>query len=555
MRALAVTLLDGLCVAQTYVGKVLPKRVTYTPADRTRRVLRDRAVQSAGSQTAGWWPASLLTITGPILIASLLLALFCGGGLWNCVPTWHDEGWYVNEMAVFATAGWEGGYTVIHEWPARAEWVRFGTHGPFIPALYGSLARAAGIRHWSLPMFNAGLLVLGSLTWVACCRVPTRQAWVAAFVAMTYWPLILYIPTSMQEVLHLSIAFVLAALTVLLARNSGNRWLLAVALCAVVIAAQLRVTWSLVAVPLMWIALRPTTARQWALLVLCGGTFVGAMYGEAIMLYSPYPNFMRDVLASASDSPLAACGLVVIHVLKNIVRYIAPNHDTFVQIAFRYQTLMIAGAAIYYLRKRRSREAATDSRSTPGERPARPDLAPAAFGFTLLNLVMIVGFVIAMYDVFDWRDYRVVAPHLLLALLVLIGCGARDWLGGYAVVSVLLVVLAVPQFATFHRPRVEFETSRIDEFAGQVATVIKFQPAALGWDNTLLMDIDLLESPLLMGLPRGIGISVSRYWDQQAWPPRSKYLLLHPDLARRLGIPKTMHRVAETELGDIYVRR
>lgn len=550
MKALAATLFDRWFAAQAYVGQMPPKRALDMPGRRSARTLREPAAQATFPETAQWWLASLLTVVGPVLFASLLLAALCGGGLWNCAPIWNDEIWYFNELSVFEFAGWEGGYTVSHELSARAEWVHFGTHGPFVPALYGTLAHATGLHFASIPLLNAGLLVLGSLVWVACCRVGVRQAWTAALIVATYWPLILYIPTSMTEVLHLSIAFVLAALSVLLVRNSQNRWLLLLALGAVAAAAQLRVTWAWVAVPLMWVAMRPENKRQWALLAAGGLSFVGGLYVEAILLISPYDNFMKSVLAGATESPLTTCWQIFVHSLKNIVRYIAPNRDTILQVGFRYQTLMIAGAAIYYLRQRhlqrgRGNAAADEPR----------DLASAAFGFTLLNLVCIGGFVIAMYDVLDWRDYRVVAPHLLLALLVLVGCGARQWLKGYAAVALILGALAVVQFARFHRPRVEFETSQVASFAQQVAKVVTFAPGATAWDNTLLMDVQSLNSQKLMALPRGIGISTVTFWEKQAWPPRSKYVLLSREKAGRLGIPETMHKVAETELGDIYVQR
>jgi len=129
--------------------------------------------------------------------------------------------------------------------------------------------------------------------------------------------------------------------------------------------------------------------------------------------------------------------MVTVHALKGIVRYLGPTKDTFVQIGMRYQTLMIVGAAIYLLRH--------PLRGTSDRESANQATTTAAFGFVLLNLAVVLGFVIVLYDVFDWRDYRVVAPHLLLALLVLVGCDVRGWMGGYATVGVLLAALVIRQ--------------------------------------------------------------------------------------------------------------
>src|SRR6187401_756332 len=108
----------------------LPPNATLAPA-RASSARLDPSPPSSNShmhpaqrilpRAAEWSLASFLIIAGPLLIASLLLAVLCGGALWDCAPVWHDEMWYFNEMAVFDAAGWEGGYTVSHEWPARAE--------------------------------------------------------------------------------------------------------------------------------------------------------------------------------------------------------------------------------------------------------------------------------------------------------------------------------------------------------------------------------------------------------------------------------------------------
>jgi len=295
--------------------------------------------------------------------------------------------------------------------------------------------------------------------------------------------------------------------------------------------------------------MRPANKRQWALLVAGGLAFVGVLYVEAILLVSPYPNFMKNVLAGAFESPLTTCWLVFIHTLKNIVRYIAPNHDTVVQIAFRWQTMMIVGAASYYLRQRHLRRQSTAAIATD----ERPEVA-TAFGFTLLNLACIGGFVIALYDVHDWRDFRVIAPHMLLALLVLIACGALDWFRRYATIGLIAGLFAIVQFDKFHQPRVEFEPSKVTAFGEQAAKVMRFVPGASAWDNTMLIDMHLMDSQQLMAMPPGIGLSTVNFWEQQAWPPRSKYVLLTRDQADMLGIPDFMHKVAETELGDIYMQ-
>jgi len=242
-------------------------------------------------RTIRWWLAVTAFVVGPLALASLLLALF-----------WHDEVWYFNEISVFRTAGWQGGYTVSHEWPAKVSAVRFGSHGPFFPALYGAITRVTGLPIAAIPLLNAGFLVLASAVWVACCRPTTRQAALAAFLALTFWPLVLYVPTSMQEVLHLAIGIALAGLAVLLVRRPGSRIVLGAAFCLVIAAAQLRVTWALAVVPLLWVAYRPRDVRQWLLLGTAAAAFIGPLFLEGMLTTSPYPNFVADRPEGAKNS-------------------------------------------------------------------------------------------------------------------------------------------------------------------------------------------------------------------------------------------------------------
>ena len=295
-----------------------------------------------------------------------------------------------------------------------------------------------------------------------------------------------------------------------------------------------------------------------------------ALYGEAILLYAPFPNFMHDVLKRAAESPSSAVVLVVLHTLKGAGHYLAPTRDNLVQVGLRYQTLLIAGAAAYHVRARIRREGQATVQAPANEQSFQrnsstwrmPRLVAVqqisavdlAFGFVLLNLLCIVGFVTAFYDVFDWRDYRVIAPHLLLSVLVLVGVGARQWLGGYATIALLVGLMIPTQFARFHRERVAVDPTEIAAFASEIEDFVVVKPGAPGWENTILLDIDRLGSPLIAGLPPGIGAAPIYERDEGIFPARSRYVLFTPEEAVRFGAPASLRKLATTALGDLYVQ-
>ncbi|MBL9125177.1 MAG: hypothetical protein JNG90_16185 [Planctomycetaceae bacterium] len=497
----------------------------------------------------------LLIAFGPLASVSLLLGVLCHGTLWDCAAIWHDETLYWNEMAVYHRAGFDGGYTACNEAIARAPWVHFAAHGPIYPALLGTLTRATALVPASIPLIDAALVVAASLLWLAIVRPNRRQAWTAAFVVNTFWPLILYLPTSMQEALHYALALVIAGVATGLIRNPRDKRLQLAAVLVVVAAAQIRVTWGWLLLPLGWVVWQPGNWRHWLALLVGAAIPIGLLYGEAIWLYAPFPNFMGDVLDTLKHDPPAAVAMVARRALKGVGHYLSPTRDTWVQLGLRYQVVLITAAGCYHLLSRQ--QPRLDAGLDDGESPeALADAATArrAFGFVALNMLSILAFVISFYDIFDWRDYRVVAPHLFVSVLVLAGIGARNWLPGYAVLAVLTAGFALPQFAEFHRPRVDFDQAKIAEFADEMNQLVPFDPQASPWDNTIVIHMDHVNTPLVAGIPPGVGLAPVLAWRDQALPPRSRWLILKPQDLAQIALPPVLEKVAETRLGDLYRR-
>ena len=494
------------------------------------------------------WPMLLIAL-GPVASVSLLLALTCRGTLLDCVAIWHDETMYWNEIAVFYGGGFDGGYTAANETIARAPWVHFAAHGPFYPAFMGLIARVTALTPTSIALVNVALCVAASCLWLAIVRPNTKQAWIAAFLVNTFWPLVAYLPSSMQEGLHYALAFAIAGVSTALIRAPKDfRWQLA-SLLVVVAAAQIRVTWGWILLPLAWVVLQPRTWLSWIGLLLGSGVLIGGLYGEAIWLYAPFPNFMGDVLETLKHDPLGAVTMILKHASKGTGHYLTPTRDNWLEVGLRYQVMLITGAACYHVW--RGRRKANEPPAIADE-PARQSLL--AFGFVALNMLSILAFVIAFYDIFDWRDYRVVAPHLFVSLLVLVGIGAKEWLGGYAALAVLLGVAVVPQFREFHQERVAYDQAQIAEFAQEIGQLIPFDPQANPWDNTVVLHIDHINTPLVASFPPGIGIAPVLDWKVQAMPPRSRYVLLQPKDLPHVTIPPHLKKIAATRLGDLYKR-
>jgi hypothetical protein len=132
--------------------------------------------------------------------------------------------------------------------------------------------------------------------------------------------------------------------------------------------------------------------------------------------------------------------------------------------------------------------------------PPRTDGRP--YAFAALNLALALAVVILAYDAQAFRDYRVLAPHLLLSTLVL--AAGVGWRWAVAMVAAHLYFLPsfVEQFDLFHRLRVG---QRIEAQMIDLRSYPVYDPTASGWSNTVLVpDVRLANR---VRVAPGIGIS------------------------------------------------
>jgi hypothetical protein len=174
--------------------------------------------------------------------------------------------------------------------------------------------------------------------------------------------------------------------------------------------------------------------------------------------------------------------------------------------------------------------------------------------FAGLNLALISLTVFFLYDVKYDRDYRVLAPHLLLSLLLFVSGAAYH--AGIAVIGIGL--LATPffgrAFAQRHYNRVE-QSTPID-----LSPYLTYDQARSAWGNTLLVP-DVLFRPIIR-VPAGIGVctiveneEVMRNGterDRIRRGMKSRYLLLDPREVSKWKQCR-LELVHVTPYGNLYI--
>jgi hypothetical protein len=463
-------------------------------------------------------------------LAPSLLTLIIAAAVWRAtprefVPLWNDEVVYWSEAAAFKVGGFDAGYFTVGEQPAAAAFTHFGPHGPAFAVAYGSLARLVGWQPYSPYIINLLLIPICAVPWLWMTRTPI-PAWVQAAVIAGFWPLLLYLPSTMQEPLHFGVALILAALVESRAPQGWDRRRLAAVVVTMTIACLFRPTWALIVPALFW---RSGWKGRLSSLVAAAAVFA-LFFFVVTWMVAPYPY--TSWIPQAVADPARGVGLFLTATMAGLRSFFQPVEDQPAITSFRVEVVvaLIAGGLYWYRRR------ASESRLR---------LETAAIAVVPL---LVVGMPIG--DTASGREFRLLAPHVLFAVLMVAPIG-RWWALAPAVATVVLLPILAPEYRSYHDGRFAGQRD-VQAFADAVRSTVTFQPGAeSGWANTAIMHVDTVQPPLL-GLPPGIGYSGVLDWEDQVFPLRSRYVLLgqrdEPFVSARVRLTK----LAETSLGTLY---
>ena len=183
--------------------------------------------------------------------------------------------------------------------------------------------------------------------------------------------------------------------------------------------------------------------------------------------------------------------------------------------------------------------------------PGRPSWRRAERRTHILNLSLIVLLVLMLWQVGYSMDYRVVAPHLLLSLVLLAACGR----GRVVAVMVLAGLLLTPSFLAAYNnlapPQFTDAQARIDAFAAQTAGTLVYQAQGDPWCNTILLPqrtAFLLEA---LAIPAGIGLSFDNDITRRS-ELKSRYVMVDDESRDTLTGAFDLQFASTTAIGDLY---
>jgi hypothetical protein len=451
-------------------------------------------------------------------------------------PLINDEVVYWHQASTFSHAGFSGGYYTLNEATNPSGFTPFGPHGAGFPVAYGLAGALFGWHRHDVVVLN--LLLIGAAGWLWCAltRLTTGRLLTSALLLLTFWPMVFWAASGMQEGLHLAGTIVFAALFARALHTRPSSWpLTVIGWIALVLFAYVRPSWT-VLMPL-WALVTATSSSARGIAARLAGSALVALL--AIVAFSrsaaPVPSsffFMGDV-ATAAHVMLNSARMNVARVLQ-----VADYSELELLNRLQYIVWLAAttvGAAVLVWTSRRR-----------GER------VPAHLPIAAVSIVAIVGLLFVFYAVTNWTEHRIVSAFVLFGALLCTAAPGRLPL----VLATLLVLsnvattpLFVRGFEEGHRDQFIWDRRGVAQLGSVLEGHVAYQTNQSRWCNTLLT---AQYPPHLIAVPAGIGLSVVREPDTIAMPPRSRFMLLDEPSQAEFTAPLNLKALATLPYGTLY---
>jgi hypothetical protein len=459
---------------------------------------------------------ALCVLIMPLVVGVLLLSTVNGTPA-QLKPFWSDEVYYTQQARAFQEAGFNGGYFTISEQEPRLSYSHFYTWSAFIPAFYGILGT-------NIMLINAVLLTLsiGISLWVL--RLNNWRALVCyGLVSGLYPPLIFLLPSAMQDVLHMAIAIIVALLFIRLIDQPHRPILLVIVLAVSMLA---RPTWGILIFPALLLA---DTQLNWKRAIGWGILSAIIILPIAVLFQwssAPYPHF-RSTFFEELQSPLDAISGMFNYFNKSLQMVFNEGITSVRLQRASIGAILVISGVWAITRKDQRREML----------------------FHVFHLGVVYVAVIALHEVVDGRDYRVMGAHVLVVLLIF------AWRARWAWVLVFVISVAVVSEPLMNQYREGIlPRLRVGDPVWEIP--LEYTPQTNAWCNTISYSfyyiIDFTGNvDTMLAVDAGIGLS----WinpDNIPTEFKAAYLMLTHDDYNAWGQNLDLTYLAEVQNGAIY---
>jgi hypothetical protein len=448
--------------------------------------------------------AAIGVIIAPLFIVSVLLYVRFGATLLDHAPAWNDEVYYWHQALSFAEAGFDSGYYNLNENPAPAAFSKAHTWGPVPNIYYGLIMRLTRIELYMIPFINTAtfMLTLALVLWIV--RPSWLQLGLIAAVVLTFPALLNYLPTSLVELLHQSIAIGAAAGFYCLLTGRNSRTVLVLLSALLMLGGIMRPIWALLLLPMFALASENRSLKN---LILAGFKALALLVPVVLTYYaiiSPYPYSRTHLLENNAGIGARLWGLLE-YTFINLQRMTSSEYP--IILAYRAQVLLLIvllvawGSWLWWTSRKTGKVT-----STLWE-----------VGLHLYNLAAIYLTVIMLHNTASGEDFRSMGAHLLFSLMLL-ALMQRKWLVAIMVTTSLLMM---PLLWNYYELKTGNFNGRVRqeffEWSAQLDGLLNYDAAAPNsWCNTVSASMIYLSEPpgLPLAINPGIGIVHIYPWEE-----------------------------------------
>lgn len=472
--------------------------------------------------------SGLLLVVAPWISLFIVTVLVSHNSVLMLTPLWNDEISYWHEVLSFSSKGLNFGYYTINE--ILPAYLSFGTHGFGAISVYAAYAKIFGWNYNSIVIANNVFISIAFLFLLLSVKPTTGKTLLISVFYLTFTPLILYCSSSMTELMNFaSLIIYFTLLYTLINSKTSKKKLFIVLLTFCFFISFIRIINIILFLPVIFYKKKTLKFDRNMVILLTGWVLLSILlFYVNSQFVSPYPySFLSELFSNTNLSGFTFCFFK--HLGLNLLRFIYPFRDDFLQVFQRYLIIylilwfFIKSKVIYY-------------------RTAKIDILYFS-SFIVLFLALVITFV--AYDVFNWRDYRAIAPFIFGIILFLI---LSDQI--IAIKRMLLINLFGLLFICFS-PKIYnsffIEKKRfIRPETNTVLNKIEYNKNAISkFENTLV--INNFDENVFLNTPAGIGIT---YSDSISDKLKSKYIYI-----RKPKALKTYQIVFASKDGILYQKK
>jgi len=455
----------------------------------------------------------------------------------------NDQNEYWHQIATFHAVGFNGGYYSHLEQTAPINQSKFGIHGPFYIVPLGLLSKVTGWTYSTPIFFNMLFLALGMILFAALCKLNNTQIVLAGLCLSTFTPVLLYLPTALQESFHQLVGIIFAVIFAfaLAYQEKLDLWVKVVVSIFTLIVSIIRPSWGFLFFPLFALLFKKNAKSQTLAFFISFFLFFGIIFFDRLFI-TPGNNTFSKAMDLLVINFRSGVKFILSTLLDNLKIYVGTA--SIPQVVFRLEYALILVLSIVWIlfllrkKKRSFTQVLQDA-----------DLRLSILIFIIIFPILLLSF--SMY--FIKNDIRLIAPYFLLISFLLIGHKKYAFVLALIAVNLLILPMSISLTNDLLTRNFQHTTHELEATRQVIDRYIHYEPNQTNdWCNTILVPVTLYDARISQ-IPPGIGISYvldNTGIEKFTFPIKSRYVWLTRQIAAGLNQSEINQLTYLAELPD-----